>query len=124
MPPITAQADSRLPCSWLDAFYGTSLGDSHGAHKLPHEADIAAFLFADCTPAPPCSCQGMRFDGNDDGERLGGTRNAGGTVQGGACMTAGAGCCRGVCCAWACLSAWHKVIAQSPANERRQQPST
>lgn len=41
------QADSGLPCSWLDSFYAPVGGPGY---SMPHEADIKAFLYQDCTP--------------------------------------------------------------------------
>ncbi len=64
-----SQADSRLPCGWLDDYYGTSVfGVQRTGYGLPHESQISAYLFEDCTPMPPCGCSDIAFDGRDNGE--------------------------------------------------------
>ena len=46
---------SGLARVWLDDYY--SYKPSEGGVLLPPNADqISAFLYSDCTPAPPCSC--------------------------------------------------------------------
>lgn len=60
--PSCAQTEDELQCEWLDRFYAPSAGPGH---SLPHEADIASFVFADCSPQPPCACAGVAFDGSD-----------------------------------------------------------
>jgi hypothetical protein len=42
----------RLPCSWLDAYYGAP----SKTLKKPNEEDISRFLYNECRPAPPCLC--------------------------------------------------------------------
>lgn len=61
---VILQAESGLPCSWLDSFYAPVSGPGY---SMPHEADIKAFLYQDCTPHPPCACAGLSFDGTDPG---------------------------------------------------------
>lgn len=65
---LAPQSEANLPCSWLDKFYAPAKGPGH---ILPHEVDIKAFLYEDCTPQPPCSCTAVNFDGNDPGTRPG-----------------------------------------------------
>jgi hypothetical protein len=50
----------------LDEFYGRGMKPGFLGHVLPHEKDIAAFLFEDCTPQPPCACSSLRFNKADD----------------------------------------------------------
>jgi len=57
---------NTLECAWLDAYYHAGMKPGFLGHVLPHEADIKAFLFEDCTPAPPCACKSLKFDGSDD----------------------------------------------------------
>ncbi|GAX81725.1 hypothetical protein CEUSTIGMA_g9153.t1 [Chlamydomonas eustigma] len=46
---------SGLAKVWLDDYYGYR--PTEGGVLLPPNADqISAFLYSDCTPAPPCSC--------------------------------------------------------------------
>eukprot|EP00879_Flechtneria_rotunda_P002375 GHRR01002570.1.p1 GENE.GHRR01002570.1~~GHRR01002570.1.p1 ORF type:complete len:483 (+),score=159.54 GHRR01002570.1:316-1764(+) len=56
------KTEKELECIWLDEFYAPVHGP---AHQLPHEKDIAAFMYEDCSPQPPCACSGLNFDGTD-----------------------------------------------------------
>lgn len=49
-------AGSMLECSQVDAFYrGLAMPGS----EAPHRDSLSAFLYADCPPAPPCSCKAL-----------------------------------------------------------------
>ena len=52
---------SGLPTSWLDAYYNyrPKLGS---IISPPHVDQISAFLFSDCRPAPPCSCNNLTLE--------------------------------------------------------------
>jgi hypothetical protein len=52
---------SGLPSSWLDAFYNyrPKLGS---IISPPHVDQISAFLYSDCLPAPPCSCNNLTLE--------------------------------------------------------------
>lgn len=57
---------SLLECASLEAFYlGSSAVSTSESSKNTHEDAIAAFLFVDCPPSPPCSCAVLRLDGAD-----------------------------------------------------------
>lgn len=50
---------SLLECATLEAFYSSD-GDRARSHRASDQ--IAAFLFVDCPPAPPCSCAALTSD--------------------------------------------------------------
>jgi hypothetical protein len=49
-------AGALLECSQVEAFYrGLAMPGS----EAPHRDSLSAFLYADCPPAPPCSCKAL-----------------------------------------------------------------
>jgi hypothetical protein len=54
-----------LECTTLEAFYSLPQHSQEDARAAQLSDQIAAFLFVDCPPSPPCSCARLRMDGAD-----------------------------------------------------------
>mmetsp|Transcript_40214 Transcript_40214/g.89240 ORF Transcript_40214/g.89240 Transcript_40214/m.89240 type:complete len:486 (+) Transcript_40214:247-1704(+) len=53
---------SGLAKVWLDEYYAYQPDSGSGVLSPPHADELAAFLYSDCVPAPPCSCHALSPD--------------------------------------------------------------